>query len=73
MKFFKKKRMFFKNLFLYFYLTDWVHWEAKVKPFIYPVDSEPEYSSILVQNVDNTRMMYLINLLVKQNKVRRNI
>ena len=33
----------------------------------YPVDSTPEYGSILVPMVDNVRCTYLIDLIAKQN------
>lgn len=35
----------------------------------YPKTSIPEYASILVPNVDNTRTDYLIHALAKQSKV----
>ena len=35
----------------------------------YPTTSIPEYASILVPNVDNTRTDYLIHALAKQSKV----
>ena len=33
----------------------WEHWNARVPLYTYPVDTVPEYNSILVPNVDNTR------------------
>lgn len=46
----------------------WVHWNTKVEEFEYPSDSVPEYSSILVPNVDNVCIAYLIDLVAKQSK-----
>ena len=55
---------------LYFViLTDWVHWEKKVEEYVFPAYYEQDFYSILVPNVDNVRMIYLINLIMKQNKV----
>lgn len=39
-----------------------------MEDFIYPDDSIPEFSSILVPNVDNVRTAYLIDLISKQQK-----
>ncbi|XP_031820772.1 dynein heavy chain 8, axonemal isoform X3 [Sarcophilus harrisii] len=47
---------------------DWEHWNRKVEPYIYPTDSIPEYSSILVPNVDNVRSNFLIDTIAKQHK-----
>lgn len=46
----------------------WAHWNQLVKEYIYPDDSIPDYSSILVPNVDNVRTAYLIDLIAKQEK-----
>uniref|UniRef100_A0A8D1KVR1 AAA+ ATPase domain-containing protein n=1 Tax=Sus scrofa TaxID=9823 RepID=A0A8D1KVR1_PIG len=54
-----------------FYVTDygdWEHWSKKVQPYYYPTDSVPEYSSILVPNVDNVRTNFLIDTIAKQHK-----
>ncbi|XP_027732137.1 dynein heavy chain 8, axonemal [Vombatus ursinus] len=54
-----------------FFVTDygdWEHWNKKVEPYIYPTDSIPEYSSILVPNVDNVRSNFLIDTIAKQHK-----
>lgn len=46
----------------------WQHWNNRVEEYIYPDDSIPEYSSILVPNVDNVRTAFLIHLIAKQEK-----
>ena len=47
---------------------EWVYWNTKVDHYVYPSDSTPEYSSILVPNVDNVRTDYLIHTIAKQEK-----
>lgn len=47
---------------------DWAHWSTQMEDFIYPSDSVPEYASILVPNVDNTRTGFLMNTIAKQKK-----
>ena len=51
-------------------IGEWIHWLHKVEEYIYPDDSVPEFSSILVPNVDNVRTNFLIDTITKQNKVR---
>ncbi|KAB0406517.1 hypothetical protein E2I00_002289, partial [Balaenoptera physalus] len=54
-----------------FYVTDygdWEHWSKKLQPYYYPTDSVPEYSSILVPNVDNVRTNFLVDTIAKQHK-----
>ncbi|KAB0354756.1 hypothetical protein FD755_022215 [Muntiacus reevesi] len=54
-----------------FYVTDygdWDHWNKKLQQYYYPTDSVPEYSSILVPNVDNVRTNFLIDTIAKQHK-----
>lgn len=46
----------------------WIHWNEMVPHFEYPVDSVLDYYTILVPNVDNTRTMYLIDAIAKQEK-----
>lgn len=41
-----------------------------MEEYIYPSESTPEYSSILVPNVDNVRTDFLIRTIAKQGKVR---
>ncbi|XP_071450018.1 dynein axonemal heavy chain 8 [Hetaerina americana] len=47
---------------------EWEHWKVRVEDYLYPSDSIPEYSSILVPNVDNVRTAFLINTIAKQYK-----
>uniref|UniRef100_A0A4W3JGF5 Dynein axonemal heavy chain 8 n=1 Tax=Callorhinchus milii TaxID=7868 RepID=A0A4W3JGF5_CALMI len=47
---------------------EWDHWNTLVLEYIYPTDSVPEYSSILVPNVDNVRTIFLLDTIAKQNK-----
>ncbi|KAJ7333061.1 Dynein heavy chain 8, axonemal [Desmophyllum pertusum] len=49
---------------------NWEHWLNRLQEYIYPSDYKPEYSSILVPNVDNVRTNFLIETIAKQNKVR---
>ena len=51
-------------------LGNWEHWLNRVQEYIYPSDYKPEYSSILVPNVDNVRTSFLMETIAKQNKVR---
>ncbi|RVE46462.1 hypothetical protein evm_008872 [Chilo suppressalis] len=46
----------------------WLHWSESVEDYIYPSDSIPEYASILVPNVDNVCISFLIDTIAKQNK-----
>ncbi|CAH8594477.1 unnamed protein product [Schistosoma turkestanicum] len=47
---------------------EWAHWETKVPHYVYPHDQTPEYTGILVPNVDNTRTDFLLDLIAKQYK-----
>ncbi|XP_047128116.1 dynein axonemal heavy chain 8 isoform X1 [Hydra vulgaris] len=47
---------------------DWEHWRNRVEEYIYPSDSKPSYSSILVPNVDNVCIDFLTNTIAKQGK-----
>ncbi|XP_029675665.1 LOW QUALITY PROTEIN: dynein heavy chain 8, axonemal-like [Formica exsecta] len=46
----------------------WIHWSKMVSEFKYPPDRVLEYHTILVPNVDNTRTLYLIDIIAKQGK-----
>uniref|UniRef100_A0A3P8WNT4 AAA+ ATPase domain-containing protein n=1 Tax=Cynoglossus semilaevis TaxID=244447 RepID=A0A3P8WNT4_CYNSE len=46
----------------------WEHWSNKVPEYIYPKDQVPDYSSILVPNVDNVRTDFLMQTIMKQGK-----
>ncbi|KAL0969946.1 hypothetical protein UPYG_G00235000 [Umbra pygmaea] len=46
----------------------WEHWSFKVPEYKYPSDSVPDYSSILVPNVDNVRTDFLMQTIMKQGK-----
>uniref|UniRef100_A0A669P7L0 AAA+ ATPase domain-containing protein n=1 Tax=Phasianus colchicus TaxID=9054 RepID=A0A669P7L0_PHACC len=46
----------------------WEHWSKKVPEYIYPIDSVPEYTSILVPNVDSVRTDFLMYTIMKQGK-----
>jgi dynein heavy chain len=47
---------------------EWEHWNNRVTSYNYPKDSVPEYSTILVPNVDNVRTDFLIETISKQEK-----
>uniref|UniRef100_A0A8C4NN22 Dynein, axonemal, heavy chain 5 n=1 Tax=Dicentrarchus labrax TaxID=13489 RepID=A0A8C4NN22_DICLA len=46
----------------------WDHWSNKVPEYVYPKDHIPDYSSILVPNVDNVRTDFLMQTIIKQRK-----
>ncbi|XP_046878072.1 dynein axonemal heavy chain 8-like [Hypomesus transpacificus] len=46
----------------------WDHWDNYVVEYIYPTDCVPDYASILVPNVDNTRTSFLLETIAKQRK-----
>ena len=56
-------------LYLLLFVGTWQHWKDRVPAYEYPKDRVPEFSSILVPNVDNVRMDFLIHAMAKQQKV----
>uniref|UniRef100_A0A3P8Q8G2 Dynein axonemal heavy chain 5 n=1 Tax=Astatotilapia calliptera TaxID=8154 RepID=A0A3P8Q8G2_ASTCA len=58
------------TMFDYYVTADghWVHWNTRVEEYIYPSEFTPEYSSILVPNVDNVRTDFLTQTIAKQGK-----
>ncbi|KAM5264417.1 dynein axonemal heavy chain 5 [Ctenodactylus gundi] len=58
------------TMFDYFVAPDgnWTHWNTCTQEYVYPSDATPEYSSILVPNVDNVRTDFLIKTIAKQGK-----
>ncbi|KAG8199526.1 hypothetical protein JTE90_009368 [Oedothorax gibbosus] len=47
---------------------NWLHWSNKIEEYVYPTDTVPAFSSILVPNVDNVRTNFLIDVIQKQGK-----
>uniref|UniRef100_A0AAV2K4G4 AAA+ ATPase domain-containing protein n=2 Tax=Knipowitschia caucasica TaxID=637954 RepID=A0AAV2K4G4_KNICA len=47
---------------------EWSHWNDFVGEYTYPTDQVPDYASILVPNVDNTRTSFLLETIAKQRK-----
>uniref|UniRef100_A0A3B3YBZ9 AAA+ ATPase domain-containing protein n=1 Tax=Poecilia mexicana TaxID=48701 RepID=A0A3B3YBZ9_9TELE len=47
---------------------EWCHWNKHVGEYVYPTDDVPDYTSILVPNVDNTRTSFLLETIAKQRK-----
>lgn len=59
------------DTFYEFYVTEggqWAHWKTRTPEWIYPQNTSPEFSSIIIPTVDNTRMEFLIDVLSKQGK-----
>ncbi|CAF3995610.1 unnamed protein product, partial [Rotaria magnacalcarata] len=46
----------------------WEHWSTHVELWQYPKDEKIDFASILVPNIDNVRISYLIKILSKQEK-----
>ncbi|KAM8728478.1 dynein axonemal heavy chain 8-like [Acanthopagrus schlegelii] len=47
---------------------EWCHWNNHVGEYVYPTAHVPDYSSILVPNVDNTRTSFLLETITNQCK-----
>ncbi|XP_017781875.1 PREDICTED: dynein heavy chain 5, axonemal [Nicrophorus vespilloides] len=47
---------------------EWELWKSRVMNYVYPDQSTPEYSSILIPIIDNVRINFLIDTIVKQQK-----
>ncbi|KAM4041697.1 dynein axonemal heavy chain 8 [Anomaloglossus baeobatrachus] len=47
---------------------DWEHWNKRVPQYSYPSNCFPDYSSILVPNIDTVRTQFLIDTIAKQQK-----
>uniref|UniRef100_G3T979 Dynein axonemal heavy chain 5 n=1 Tax=Loxodonta africana TaxID=9785 RepID=G3T979_LOXAF len=58
------------TMFDYYVTLDgkWMHWNTCTEEYMYPSHTTPEYSSILVPNVDNVRTDFLIKTIAKQGK-----
>ncbi|KAF7478847.1 hypothetical protein GHT09_009981 [Marmota monax] len=58
------------GMFDYYVAPDgtWMHWNTRTQEYVYPSDTNPEYGSILVPNVDNVRTDFLIKTIAKQGK-----
>lgn len=48
---------------------EWCHWNNHVGEYLYPMDHVPDYTSILVPNVDNTRTAFLLEIIAMRRKV----
>lgn len=61
----------FKSTFRMFapFSGEWCHWNYHVGEYTYPTDHVPDYTSILVPNVDNTRTAFLLEIIAKRRKV----
>ncbi|XP_041660196.1 dynein heavy chain 8, axonemal-like [Cheilinus undulatus] len=59
-----------ETMFEYMVSSDgeWCHWNNHVGEYVYPTDHVPDYASILVPNVDNTRTSFLLETIAKQRK-----
>ncbi|XP_077138122.1 dynein axonemal heavy chain 8 isoform X2 [Ranitomeya variabilis] len=47
---------------------NWEHWNKRVPHYSCPSNSVPDYSSILVPNIDTVRTQFLIDTIAKQQK-----
>lgn len=50
------------------YFPSLEHWTSRVEAWEYPKDETIDFASILVPNIDNVRITYLIHTLAKQEK-----
>lgn len=61
-----------RNDTIYNYVVDekgeWVHWQTRVKKYIFPVFTVPIYEDIFIPNIDSVRMDFLIDTIAKQRK-----
>lgn len=46
----------------------WEHWRNLVSQYIYPENTTPEYSSILIPIIDNARIEYLVGTIANQER-----
>lgn len=46
----------------------WEHWRNLVTPYVYPENTTPDYSSILVPIIDNARIEYLVGTIANQER-----
>lgn len=46
----------------------WEHWRNLVSVYVYPENTTPEYSSILIPIIDNARIEYLVSTIANQER-----
>jgi len=69
MRYYEPQKYFLLFIVLkYDVLGNWEHWDTMLDTYVYPENSTPDYSSILVPIVDNVRINYLINTVAKQER-----
>jgi dynein heavy chain len=60
-----------QDTFFEFFVNDngqWQHWKERVVDWVYPTETTPEFSSIIVPMVDNIRTEFLVETVNKQGK-----